>query len=125
MVTTIGLWGSVHYGIDDEIVWTDQERQRHAFAGLCGPTIYELAGIPDVFEAMPDIESTIEKGCGPLYPAPQELCGQLIKTWIEALEFFGTPQVWGTADAFALATALGTGDPWEQHCWLRGYIMLD
>jgi hypothetical protein len=138
--------------IDDEVVWTEEERQRLAFAGLCAPAICELTGIPD-FETMDDIESAIET-LRPLYPASEELCGQLIKTWIEALEFFGTPRVWRTADAFArklvlqgtiegfprecisednspipglqdvLAKALGTGDPWEQHYWLRGYIFV-
>jgi len=74
------------------------------------PAICELAGIPDVFEAMAEIESAIER-LRPLYPVPEEVCGRLIKTWIEWLEFFGTPQVWRTADAFALANALVTGDP--------------
>jgi len=148
------LWGSVHYAIGDEVVWTDEERQRHAFAALCAPTICEFAGIEDPFGTMDDIESAVER-LRPLYPAPEELCGQLIKTWIEALEFFGTPRVWRTADAFArklvlqgtiegfpracisddnspipglqdaLAKALGTGDPWEQHYWLRDYVMLE
>jgi hypothetical protein len=148
------LWGSVDYGIDDEVVLTDEERQRHAFAGLCAPAIGELAGISEPFETMHDIESAIES-LRPLYPAPLELSRQLIKTWIEALKFFGTPRVWRTADAFArklvlqgtiegfprecisddnspipglqdvLAKALGAGDPWEEHYWLRYFIMSD
>jgi hypothetical protein len=144
------LWGRVVYAIDDEVAWTDEERQRDAFAALCGPAIFELTGVSD-FDTLDDFASAIER-LRPLYPAPEELRGQLMKTWIEALEFFGTPWVWRTADAFArklvlhgtiegfprecisndnspipglkdaLAKALGTGDPWEQHYWLRGYI---
>jgi hypothetical protein len=147
------LWGQVVYAIDDEVAWTDEDRQRDAFAALCAPAIFELTGVTD-FETMDDFESAVER-LRPLYPAPEELCGQLIKTWIEALEFFGTPRVWRTADAFArklvlqgtiegfprecisddnstipglqdvLAKALGDGDPWEQHYWLRDYVMLD
>src|SRR5262245_29037158 len=83
------LWGEVHYEMDDEVVWTDEHRQRDAFARMCAPAIFELTGVPD-FETMNDFESAIES-LRPLYPAPEELCGQLINTWIEALEFFGTP----------------------------------
>jgi hypothetical protein len=148
------LWGEVDYAIDNKVVWTDEERQRDAFAGLCAPAICELADIPDPFATMYDIESAVES-LRPVYPTSEELCGQLIKTWIEALEFFATPWVWRTADAFArklvlqgtiegfpracisddnspipglqdaLAKALGTGDPWKQHYWLRDYVMLD
>ena len=143
----------MNYAIGDEVLWTDEERQRLAFAGLCAPAIIELTSIPD-FETIEDVESAIER-LRPLYSTPKELCGHLIKTFIEALEFFGTPRVWRTADAFArklvlqgtiegfpdecisddnspipglqgaLAKALGTGDPWEQHYWLRDYVMLD
>jgi len=49
------LWGSVHYEMDDEAVWTDEERQRNAFGGLCGPAICELAGIEDPSGTMNDI----------------------------------------------------------------------
>ena len=148
------LWREVDYAIDDEVVWTDEEHKRDAFAGLCAPAICELADIPDPFATMHDIESAVES-LRPLYPTPEELYGQLIKTWIEALEFFGTPWVWRTADAFArklvlqgtiegfprecisddnspipglqdaLAKAFGTGDPWVQHYWLRDYVMLE
>ena len=94
------LWGEVDCAIDNEVVWTDEERKRDAFAGLCAPAICELADTPDPFAAMHDIESAVES-LRPLYPTPEELYGQLIKTWIEALEFFATPWVWRTADAFA------------------------
>src|SRR5215813_13218971 len=93
------LWGEVNYAIDDEVLWTDEERQRLAFAGLCAPAIIELTGIPD-FDTMDDFESAVER-LRPLYPTPEELRGQFMKTWIEALELFGTPRVWRTADAFA------------------------
>jgi hypothetical protein len=63
------LWGSVHYEIDDEVVWTDEERQCSAFASLCAPAICELAGTPEPFETMNDIESAIEH-LRLLYPAP-------------------------------------------------------
>jgi hypothetical protein len=149
------LWGETVYGIDDQkVVWTKEERQLQAFAAMCGAAICKFAGFEDVFETMDDIERAIE-WLQPLYPAPEELCGQLIKTWIEVLNFFGTPRVWRTAEAFArklvlqgtiegfprecisddnspipglqdsLAKALGTGDPWEQHDWLCRYVMLD
>jgi hypothetical protein len=110
------LWGVVDYAIGDVVSWTDEERQLHAFTGLCAPAICELAGIEDPDGTMSDIESAIES-LRPLYPEPKELCGQLIKTWIEALEFFATPWVWRTADAFARKLVLeGTIERFPRTC---------
>src|SRR5262245_10730620 len=94
------LWGVVDFAIGDEVSWTDEERQRDAFAALCAPAICELAGIEELDATMGDFESAVER-LRPFYPTKKELCRQLIKTWIETLEFFATPWVWRTADAFA------------------------
>ena len=65
----------MHYEIDDEVVWTDEERQCSAFASLCAPAICELAGTPEPFETMNDIESAIEHPAAALPGAVDPLDG--------------------------------------------------
>jgi len=65
-----------------------------------GPAICELADSPDIDAIGEDFERSIDD-LRTAYSDEHELLQEACRTWIGVLEFFGTPRVWRTADAFA------------------------
>ena len=146
------LWGLVEYDMRDEP--STEERHRKALAGMGGPAICELAGDPDIDAIGEDLAGSVDD-LRAIYSDSAELYDQAVQLWIEVLKFFGTPQVWRTADAFArklisrgtvegfpddcissdnstipgleeaLARALGASGSRQQHDWMLGYVTDD
>ena len=153
-IVTEGYDGGVCHGRCDYDVggdWPKEDRLRGALAAMGAPAICDLADDPDPFASMHDFESAADI-LRPLYKTRVKLRAKLARTWIEVLDFFGTPRVWRTADAFArmlieqgtvkgfprecistddspvsglagaLARSHGPHDTWREHDWLEAYL---
>jgi len=131
--------------------WPKKDRLRSALAAMGAAAICELADDPDPFGTMGDFEAAAAI-LRPLYKTRAGRRDRLVRTWIEVLDFFGTPHVWRTANAFArvliargtiegfppecvsadhspvpglaeaLAKSHGSRDTWREHDWLADYV---
>jgi len=141
--------GLCTYDVGDD--WPKEDRLRSALAAMGAAAICELADDPDPSNTMDDMLAAVDI-LRPLYKTRAGLRNRLTQTWIKALDFFGTPHVWRTADAFArmliaqgtvegfppecisadhspvpgLAEALskshGPRDTWREHDWVDMYL---